>query len=154
MFGGNVYIIQSPDLIYSLQRQPKSLSFWFFEIQFSVRLGGLSKASADVLFRGITPESKDENLVIKSLKEAKVVMSPQGAIYEMNQIAAKVIVENMDEVQRKGKSVMDLAAWIQHEITIATTEAVYGPGNPYRDPEVESGFWYVPWNTQRTRELT
>jgi len=60
----------------------------------------------------------------------------------------------MDEMQRKGKMVVDLVAWIQHEITIATTEAVYGPGNLYRDPEVESGFWYVLWNTQRTRELT
>lgn len=31
--------------------------------------------------------------------------------------------------------------WVQHEITVATTECVYGPSNPYRDSEIEKAFW-------------
>ncbi|RAL61937.1 hypothetical protein DID88_002426 [Monilinia fructigena] len=39
------------------------------------------------------------------------------------------------------KANSNLWAWVQHEITVATTESVYGPMNPYRDAKVEAGFW-------------
>ena len=38
---------------------------------------------------------------------------------------------------------IDLWSWVQREITIATTESVYGPTNPYRILEVMGSFWYV-----------
>ncbi|KAI0018342.1 hypothetical protein F4780DRAFT_794773 [Xylariomycetidae sp. FL0641] len=34
-----------------------------------------------------------------------------------------------------------LFRWIRHEFLIATTEGVYGPRNPYRDPAMEQA-WY------------
>ena len=37
--------------------------------------------------------------------------------------------------------VIDLWLWVRHEMTMATTEAVYGPMNPYRDVEAEKGGW-------------
>ena len=37
--------------------------------------------------------------------------------------------------------IMDLYRWTRHAVTIASTDAVYGPSNPFRDPLVEDGFW-------------
>ncbi|KAI6351420.1 hypothetical protein MCOR25_009939 [Pyricularia grisea] len=34
-----------------------------------------------------------------------------------------------------------LFEWVRHEILIATTESVYGPNNPFRDPSMEKA-WY------------
>ena len=31
--------------------------------------------------------------------------------------------------------------WIRHTLTMASTNAAYGAGNPFKDPEVEDGFW-------------
>ena len=36
---------------------------------------------------------------------------------------------------------LDLYSWVHHTITLASTDAVYGPANPFQDPKVEKGFW-------------
>ncbi|KAF2112222.1 hypothetical protein BDV96DRAFT_581378 [Lophiotrema nucula] len=65
MFSGNVYVVTLPELIYSLQRQPKSLSFWYFEALFTSKLGGLSQTGTDGCFRGVKLDSTDESPLIK-----------------------------------------------------------------------------------------
>ena len=47
MAGGRVYVVSSPDLVLSLQRQPKTVSFWFIEGKFTAMLGGMSIAATD-----------------------------------------------------------------------------------------------------------
>jgi hypothetical protein len=36
---------------------------------------------------------------------------------------------------------MGLARWLRNTITIATTNSVYGPQNPYKDQSVQDAFW-------------
>lgn len=36
---------------------------------------------------------------------------------------------------------IDLYSQIRHVITLASTNAVYGPKNPFQDPAVEEGLW-------------
>ena len=35
----------------------------------------------------------------------------------------------------------DLFSWMKRIVTRASTDAIYGDGNPFRDPQVEDGFW-------------
>ena len=37
--------------------------------------------------------------------------------------------------------IIELQACVRHYITIATTNSVYGPSNPFHSSEVESNFW-------------
>lgn len=142
MFGGNVYIVKSPDLLYSLQRQPKSLSFWKFEAEFSAKLGGMPKSTADKLFAGLSPKEFNEaNYIVDGLKHTKAALSSHDGMDEMLQVVATVTNTDLGKLHADGRQTVDLFAWVQHEITMATTEAVYGPANPYRDPAVEHGFW-------------
>lgn len=148
MFGGKVHVVASPELMNSLHRQPKVVSFWFFEAHFTSLLGGMSKRSAGNLAANLEPKSIDPGLLVEGLKRTQHAMSPQGGMTEMNRGAADVTKSRLDDLLKspsKGGEKVDLWAWTQHEITVATTECVYGPENPYRDPEVESGFWYVKW---------
>ena len=47
----------------------------------------------------------------------------------------------LDELEGVDNGTVDLWEWVRHAITMATTESVYGPLNPYRDAEVEGAFW-------------
>jgi hypothetical protein len=51
------------------------------------------------------------------------------------------LVKSVDELaSTKGKT-FDLYAWVKHSIAIASTDAVWGPKNPIRDPANEAAFW-------------
>jgi hypothetical protein len=160
MFGSNVYIITSPSLIYSLHKQPRQLSFWYFEAMFTAKLGGFSRAGTEASFKGILPEvaDKERSPVIDVLKTTVVAMSPQGDMGRLLGVAAERMGRGLDEVAREGRGMgteirkgegaggeetVDLCEWVQHEMVMATTEAFYGSKNPYRDGGVEEGFWYV-----------
>ncbi|KAF2475216.1 cytochrome P450 [Lindgomyces ingoldianus] len=143
MFGGKVHVVSSGELMHSLHKLPKSVSFWFMEAKFTTQLGGMSERSSASLTANLHPESRDSSLLIEGLKATQHAMSPQGGVEDMNRAAAKVTKERLDELLSKPESRrnVDLWAWVQHEITVVTTESVYGPANPYRDEKVEVGFW-------------
>jgi hypothetical protein len=144
MPGGRIYVINSPKLVLSAQRQPKTLSFWFIEAKFTAKLGGLSKEASDKLLANLPHKQEDPGLFIKGMSATHKAMMPGESIDYMTLVAAKVAAASLerfetDETARR----IDLWNWVQHEMTLETTESVYGPANPYRDPEVENGFWQV-----------
>lgn len=150
ILGSKTHITTSPDLIQAVHRQPKVASFWFFEAHFASLLGGVNKSSSKNFAANLEPESKEPSLLVEGLKKIQHAMSPQGGINEMNRTAARITKSWLDETEVKVWKVVDLWDWVQHVITIATTESAYGDENPYRDEKVESGFWYVysilfPW---------
>jgi hypothetical protein len=53
---------------------------------------------------------------------------------------AQEVAASIDRV--KGEKAVQLFEYIRHEITMASTESVYGPQNPFRDPVIEDSFWY------------
>ncbi|KAH7132576.1 cytochrome P450 [Dendryphion nanum] len=142
MFGGKVHIVGSSELMSSLQKQPHAISFWFMEALFTTLLGGMSQRSSSNLQANLSPGSHDSSLLLEGLKVTQQAMSPRGGLEAMIRTAADVILAGLDALSyTNNRKNIDLWAWTQHEITIATTEAVYGPSNPYRDNEVEKGFW-------------
>ncbi|KAH8667574.1 cytochrome P450 [Tricladium varicosporioides] len=140
MFGGEVHVVSSPELMHALHKLPKSISFWFLEAQFSAQLSGISQKSSSNLLANLSPESNEASLLIEGLKATQHAMSAQGGVEDTVFAAAQVIKRRLDALCDGGRNV-NLWAWTQHEITLATTESVYGPSNPYRDAKVEEGFW-------------
>jgi hypothetical protein len=58
----------------------------------------------------------------------------------MNENMIKNLETSLNELEfRKGS--FDLNAWLRHAITIASTDSVYGPFNPYRNEAIETAFW-------------
>jgi hypothetical protein len=133
----------------SLQRFPQTVSFWYLEAQFTVQLGAMSKETAKLMTTNLEPGAQQPNtLMMGGLKATHQAMTPLGGIDEMNRVAAMITKMRLDDLasqgsQQSGMHAIDLWEWVKHEITVATTECVYGAKNPYRDPKVESGFWYV-----------
>lgn len=44
---------------------------------------------------------------------------------------------SIDALQSERNSI-DLYFWCRHAIAVASTDALYGPLNPYKDPAIES----------------
>lgn len=58
----------------------------------------------------------------------------------MNRNMIKNLAVSIDELEQDHTSI-DLHFWCRHAVTVASTDAVYGPLNPYKDPAVERAFW-------------
>lgn len=144
MPGGRIYVVTSPELAICLQRQPKLISFWYIEAKFTAKLGGLSEDAGDRLLKNLHPGQSGNSMLLEGMKAAHKALMPGDSINHMVRIAAQTAAAAMDEMEtnkRAGANEVDLWSWVQHEITMATTESVYGPSNPYRDPEVEEAWW-------------
>ena len=80
-------------------------------------------------------------LYYESMKAIHAALAPGGGLDQMNSIMIQSLTMSFDKLGKSESFRINLAAWLRHEVTMATSEAVYGPGNPLRDPEVENGFW-------------
>jgi hypothetical protein len=145
IFGQDVYVISSAELMHSLHRHPKEVSFWYMEAHFTARLGDMSKSAADALVENLEPGTQDHaGGLIQGLQMLRHALTPQNGLNDLVISVTTVINSRLDALQAEPNAgPIDLWAWIQHEITLATTEGIYGEDNPYHDRKVEDGFWYV-----------
>ena len=68
MPGGRVYVINSPVLVLAVQRQPKTLSFWFLEATFAVGMAELSKEVKVALLENVHGEDERPSLFMDGMK--------------------------------------------------------------------------------------
>jgi hypothetical protein len=66
-------------------------------------------------------------------------LAPGPDLDAMNRVMAEKIVDAMDGL--KEERTVGLFEFIRHEITLATTDSIYGPHNPFKDIEIENSFW-------------
>ena len=145
IIGQNVYVISSAELMQSLHRHPKEASFWFMEAHFTARLGNMSKPAADALMENLEPGTPDQHGgLVHGLQLLRHALTPQNGLNDLVTGVTAVMNSRLDALHTgPSASPVDLWAWVQHEITVATTEGIYGEDNPYHDRKVENGFWYV-----------
>lgn len=66
-------------------------------------------------------------------------LSPGTALNGMNNAMIKHVCECIDTIGPA--KIVRLDAWLRHNVTLATTNAVYGPYNPFKKSTVENAFW-------------
>jgi hypothetical protein len=66
----------------------------------------------------------------------------------MNRVMAEKVAAS---ISRMKEQKVKLFEFVSHEITFATTDSVYGPQNPFKDPKVEQSFWYAILSLKRAR---
>ena len=138
-----MYIVNSLEYIKLVQSKPDELSSHPIALDFSVTVCGVSQGSADILSSNMAGSKGDfgdfYNMTRNSLK-------PGADLDGMNRVAVRSLASSVEDLHsslgEKPKTI-HLGAWLSHALTLATTESVYGPSNPYRDPKVEAAFWCV-----------
>lgn len=80
-------------------------------------------------------------MLLEGNRVTKRIMASQIGT-EMSRNAAASTQDRLNKLFYRDKEIsVDLWNWVKHEITQSVSASIYGPGNPYEDPKVESGFW-------------
>lgn len=144
--GAKIYIVNSASLIPLVQKQIKTLAFPPLEAMAAKYICGSSKVANDILDTNVNGEDGPRSYSVSHYPVVRVPLLPGSGLDAMNRVMAQKIVACIDGMMHTRK--MKLFDSIRHEITIATTDSVYGPLNPFRDPKIEQSFWYVHLSTR------
>ncbi|KAF2812733.1 cytochrome P450 [Mytilinidion resinicola] len=110
-----VYTVFSVPLIQAVQKQNKALAFEPIQAKFSVKLCGSSQEAYHILEEDMDTENGKYGNIYLAMHQA---LNLGKTLNELNQAMA-----------------------LRHHVNLATTDAVYGPHNPFQNPNVEGAFW-------------
>jgi hypothetical protein len=140
--GGKTYIVANPALIQSIQKQPKALAFPPIAAKFTSRICGSSKDAHATLMKNVNGDEGNWGLSMETYECMRAALTPGADLDAMNRVMFQNIAASIDDLRTTDKGArMGLARWLRNTITIATTNSVYGPQNPYKDQSVQDAFW-------------
>lgn len=127
-----MYIVNATELIPVLQRQWRTVSFAAIAAD-AGGLVGMSKEAVEIMHRDLKSEHGF------SLSWPKYIMSAMGPGKELDAINRKsieVFAADMERLRTEGTVKVGLGQWSRDIMVTSTTEAIWGPQNPYRDAAV------------------
>lgn len=142
--GQKMYVVTKPELIQSVQKQHKILAFPPIEAKFASAVCGASPETQAILARNVNGEDGDFGLSMGTYEAMRSGLQPGSGLDDMNRSMIREIVMSLDELLQPsdgGSRRLNLYAWLRDTITKATTRSVYGPMNPYEDPDIVDAFW-------------
>ena len=139
LFGNKTYIINSPTLISAVQRNNRNISFDPFLTSAAERLAGIKGHNLNLLREQESGGHGVHKHVLHDMQPALL----GDSLEHMNEKMIIYLRIAVDDIASRPNSAFDLHLWCRHAITVASTDAVYGPLNPYNDRDVEDAFWSV-----------
>ena len=125
-----------------VERNSKAVSFAPYVVQFAKRILLASKKAEDTLAQNLSGEDGDWGCRIETTKAMHLAMAPGADLDSMNQVMLENACQLLESLKNRSElEPIDLLSWVRHTITLASTNAVYGPSNPFNDPAVEDGIW-------------
>lgn len=121
----------------SIQAQFRALSFNAIEANIAANLLGCEKTTIDIIGRDLT---KDGGYLMSFPKYVHSALSAGPGLDAMNRRAIQVISKSLDEWSQKEATTIQLWQWLRHELLLASTDSVYGPKNPFRNPAMEKAW--------------
>ncbi|KAK2031034.1 cytochrome P450 [Colletotrichum zoysiae] len=142
IFNFKFYVIQDRKFFSAIQRNAKAISFVPFAVKASRNFSGISDEAARLLdhLEG-GPGAKEFDRV----QRAALAAGPD--LDELSHASARVKLDMVEELLRDaGRSPdsaarVDLFAWVRHAVVMSSTEGMFGPLNPFKNPEHEADFW-------------
>ena len=141
--GSKLYVITSTALIAAVQRQPKALAFPPVGVKFAMSLAGTSKEANKIATHNYNGDEGDWGLSMDFNKVVYPALSPGAPLEAMNRIMLPSIAVSLDRLKAESEKStrIGLNRWIRHELTLAITDSVYGPQNPFKKQAIEYAFW-------------
>jgi hypothetical protein len=126
-----LYIITSTSLIPAVQRQFRTLSINPVPIRAVINFASPSKEAIELVTSNI---DNDAGFIPGFLKAVYPTLT-DTMLDALNQRTANIIVSEFEKLTAKGPTYVQMYNWTDEQITYATTDAIYGPHNPLRDPK-------------------
>lgn len=132
-----IYIMNSASLVSAVQRNHKIVSFDPFLTAAANRLAGIDGEGLKLLQETENGGGGVNNKVLHSMHPALLGPGLDG----MNSTMINNLQISIDNLESQHNLSFDLHAWCRHAITVASTDAVYGPHNPFKSQDIETAFW-------------
>ena len=147
MLNGKVYVVISPDLITAVNRNSKALAFNPFIAQLGKRITGHSDATSQIVQHNLNGED-GPGYVIEVHDGLVAALSPGRDLEHMTEAMLIEATRLLDILGTENE--VELFGWIRHTVTMCSTQAIYGPANPFnQDPAFVGLFWCVWYNQRR-----
>ncbi|KAI1322985.1 hypothetical protein F5Y16DRAFT_403955 [Xylariaceae sp. FL0255] len=131
-----IYVLNSPQLIPPIQKQWRALSFAPFTAVTGKGLG-MSKQSVKIMHQGLT---EDHGYNSSWVRRVTPVLAPGKDLDSINRRSIEIFAENLKALAADGKTQVDFWKWTRQLIVDATSESIYGPQNPFRDPQIKEAW--------------
>ena len=140
-----MYIVTISELIQAIQKQPLVLAFSPAAAKFMSNISGASAEAHKILMNNVNGHEGDWGLTMEPYASIRATLAPGPALDEMNRTMIQTVAASLDALKplsgRRG--MIKLGKWLVDNVTAATANSVYGPQHPFKDENVEAGFWYV-----------
>ncbi|KAL2838626.1 cytochrome P450 [Aspergillus pseudoustus] len=130
-----VYLVKSPAVLQAIQRV-RALTFDPFVTFTTDKLAGIHGPALEALREKESGGGGGNQALLHAMHPTLT----GKALDRMNERMVKLLDPLVEELAKRRDEV-DLYGWCQHAVTEASTEANYGPLNPYKEKSVEDGFW-------------
>lgn len=134
-----MYIVNATDLIPELQKHWRTVSFAAIAADAGGTVG-MSNESVKLMHDDLTSE---QGFSLSWPKYIMTAMGPGKDLDAINRRAIEVFSKDMEVLRAEGGSKVGLWQWSRQIMVTSTTEAVWGPKNPYRDAAVAEAWRLV-----------
>lgn len=132
-----VYVINSAGLLPAIQRNSKTISFDPLLTNAAKRLAGVHGKGLKLLQEVENGGGGLNTQVVHAMQPALL----GSGLDTMNKSMINNLQISIEELQATQNDPLDLHNWCRQTMTIASTDAVYGPLNPYKSKDIENAFW-------------
>ncbi|KAI1111519.1 cytochrome P450 [Nemania sp. NC0429] len=120
-------------------RHVRTISFAPVLVRMASAVMGVSPDAAKIISEN---HPSDDGFVHGMTSAIRPTLSPGPKLNLLNRNAVQTIATSLDKVARTKTTLrLNLVEWVYHQVMIATTDGVYGPQNPFRDPVIQKAFF-------------
>lgn len=137
-----MYVVTDPQLIQSIQKDPQNPACPPIEAKFASTICGTSPTTQAIL-ENVNGAEGDRGLSMESYAAMREGLKSGPDLDRMNRAMIHELATALDSLADVSNTSegFPLYAWFQDMLTRATTNSVYGPKKPYKDPAVAAAFW-------------
>lgn len=79
---------------------------------------------------------EDNGILFGAAKVFHPFLNPGTQLDTLNRKSVKIIADSLSKIAARGSTTINMFEWVSNLLLTATTEGVYGPQNPFRDPGI------------------
>ena len=143
MLNSKVYVVTSPELVSAVNRNAKTLAFNPFIAELGKRITSHDQATSLIVQHNLNGEN-GSGYVIEVHDGTKTALAPGKSLEDMTSAMLQEVFIRLTALDHGAIGEIDFFAWIRKTVTMCSTQAIYGPENPFKKhPELEKAFWFI-----------
>ncbi|KAI0521605.1 cytochrome P450 oxidoreductase [Xylaria bambusicola] len=136
--GSRLYVVNDTALIPIIQRHVRALSISPIMVRFFSHFMGVSKGALHIAGRD---PLENHGFIHQITLETTKGLSPGPNLDDLNAKAVLNLSQSLDNLCANTRlSTVNMFEWVSKEIMLATTNSVYGPRNPFKNPDVQAAY--------------